>query len=280
MLWLDWLKVIFLGIVEGITEFLPISSTAHLLIAGRWIGFDLDHFKLFAIVIQLGAILAVMVWYRERIGRLVIGFVTGRPADLKLGINLLLAFTPSVVIGLLLIRVINALLEGQFLVYGTTLLLGGLIMLWVERHPVFSKASQDTQDLALSEGFEQITWRQALAVGFAQCLAMIPGTSRSGATIIAGMISGMSRKTATEFSFFLAIPTMLGASTLSLIKHHQELLVSDHVWAVLLGFVMAFISAFIAIKWLLGFVSKHSYRPFAWYRVALGLALFAYCAWI
>ncbi|WP_143244814.1 undecaprenyl-diphosphate phosphatase [Basilea psittacipulmonis] len=274
-----FIKSAILGIVEGVTEFLPISSTAHLLIVGKWLSFDLDSFQLYAIVIQLGAILAVIVLYRQRITELIVGFFTGRPSDRKLALNLILAFLPAACIGLLLNRYISQLLEGNFFVYASTLFLGGLVMLWVERHPVMSKAAQKDNEVA-GKDLDKITWKQALVVGFAQCLAMIPGTSRSGSTIVAGMMAGIPRKVATEFSFFLAIPTMIGASTLSLIKQGAQLEVADHLYAVIIGFVLAFVSALFVIRVLMRFLSQHSYRPFAWYRIALGLFVAVWAYWI
>lgn len=268
------LKAAFLGLVEGLTEFLPISSTAHLLIIGDWINFDAGQDKVYEIVIQLGSILAVMWIYRARLAQLVTGFFTGDRTEMLFVRNLLLAFLPAAIIGLLLIKAIRSLLDGQFMIYAITLVLGGLIMLWVERRPDMAKhASLAEAELEHKTiRLEDITWKQALVVGFAQCLAMIPGTSRSGATIIAGMFAGLHRKTATEFSFFLAMPTMMAATVLSLYKYGGQLSESN-IWGVAIGFVVAFISALFLVRALLKFISQYSYRPFAWYRIVFGLVV-------
>lgn len=269
------IKAAILGIVEGITEFLPISSTAHLLIWGDWIGFDAGNDKVYEIVIQLGSILAVMWLYRQRITQVCVGTLKRQRADVLFVRNLLLAFLPAAVIGLLLIKYIKQLLDGQFIVYAITLVLGGLIMLWVESRPGMAKHSTEVDDSKTTR-IEDITVAQALTVGFAQCLAMIPGTSRSGATIIAGMFAGIERKTATEFSFFLAMPTMIAATVLSLYKY-GGLLSQSNLLAVVIGFVFAFLSALIVVQALLKFVAHYSYRPFAWYRILFGLIV---AAWV
>ncbi|NOL51789.1 undecaprenyl-diphosphate phosphatase [Pelistega suis] len=272
------LKAAFLGIIEGITEFLPISSTAHLLILGDWIGFDAGQDKVYEIVIQLGSILAVMWIYRQRLAQLCVGTLKRERADLLFVRNLLLAFLPAAIIGLILIKYIKQLLDGQFIVYAITLVLGGLIMLWVESRPGMSKHStaNDIENSGQTTKIEDISIGQALTVGFAQCLAMIPGTSRSGATIIAGMFAGIHRKTATEFSFFLAMPTMIAATVLSLYKYGGQLTQSN-LLAVAIGFVMAFLSSLVVVRALLAFVSRYSYRPFAWYRIIFGLIV---AAWV
>ncbi|WKU20485.1 undecaprenyl-diphosphate phosphatase [Advenella alkanexedens] len=266
------LKAAFLGVVEGLTEFLPISSTAHLLILGDWINFDSGDFKVYEIVIQLGSILAVMWIFRYRLWQVIRGTFTGDRTELLFTRNLILAFLPAAVIGLILIKQIAQLLDGKFIIYAFTLVLGGILMLWVERRPDMAKhapANSESQS-AKVQRLEDITWKQALVVGFAQCLAMIPGTSRSGATIIAGMMAGIHRKTATEFSFFLAMPTMLGATVLSMYKYGGELSDSNML-AVVIGFIAAFISALLLVRALLKFISVYSYRPFGWYRIVLGL---------
>ncbi|ETD72227.1 UDP pyrophosphate phosphatase [Pelistega indica] len=266
------LKAAFLGIVEGVTEFLPISSTAHLLIVGDWIGFDAGQDKVYEIVIQLGSILAVMWIYRQKISDVCVGTIKRNRSDLFFVRNLLLAFLPAAIIGLLLIKYIKQLLDGQFMVYAITLVVGGLIMLWVESRPEMAKHTHLTDDdlSHKTQRIEDISVKQALVVGFAQCLAMIPGTSRSGSTIIAGMLAGIHRKTATEFSFFLAMPTMIAATVLSLYKYGSYLSESN-LLAVVIGFVMAFLSALLVVKALLSFVAKYSYKPFGWYRIIFGL---------
>ncbi|MBK1779664.1 undecaprenyl-diphosphate phosphatase [Advenella sp. WQ 585] len=266
------LKAAFLGVVEGLTEFLPISSTAHLLIIGDWINFDSGNFKVYEIVIQLGSILAVMWIFRFRLWQVIRGTFTGDRTELLFTRNLILAFLPAAVIGLILIKQISQLLDGKFMIYAFTLVLGGILMLWVERRPDMAKHASPTEQAQSTkvQRLEDITWKQALIVGFAQCLAMIPGTSRSGATIIAGMMSGIHRKTATEFSFFLAMPTMLGATVLSMYKYGGELS-NSNMLAVVIGFITAFISALLLVRALLKFISVYSYRPFGWYRIVLGL---------
>lgn len=265
------LKAALLGIVEGVTEFLPISSTAHLLILGDWINFDAGQDKVYEIVIQLGSILAIIWLYREKLCSIASGCVCARKPDLLFTRNILLSFLPAAVIGVIFIKQIKRLLNDQFIVYSITLILGGLIMMWVESRPQYSKRikSEDNLNSLQTQSIEEISIAQALIVGFAQCLAMIPGTSRSGASIIAGMLAGIERKVATEFSFFLAIPTMLGATALSIYKY-GHLLSQSNIVAVIIGFVTAFFSALFVVRGLLRFVSKHSYIPFAWYRLVLG----------
>jgi undecaprenyl-diphosphatase len=239
----------FLGLVEGVTEFLPISSTAHLLLVGDWIGFQSGSSKVFEIVIQLGSILAVMWVFRERLWQLVQGTFTGVRSEVRFTRNLIVAFLPAAVIGAVAINYIKALFvhPGAFVV---TLAVGGVIMLWVERKPHFAKDA-DTDTVASghvsARTLEEITWKQALIVGFAQCLAMVPGTSRSGATIISGMLAGIQRKTATEFSFFLAMPTMLAATVYDLYKNGGTLTGEVSI-AIVIGFVVSFFSALVVVR--------------------------------
>lgn len=264
------LKAAILGIVEGLTEFLPISSTAHLIIWGDWLNFDSGDVKVFEIVIQFGSIMAVVWIYRYYIVDVIKGLLRWEMKQVLFVRNLLLAFLPAAVIGLLIIDQVAKLLDGKFMIYVFTLILGGFIMLWVESRPQMKKANQMVDENAPpGEGLDSITWKQALVVGFAQCLAMVPGTSRSGATIISGMIAGIPRRAATEFSFFLAMPTMLAATVLSLYKYGDQLS-SDNFLAIVVGFVFAFISALFLVKAILRFVSKHSYKPFAYYRIVFG----------
>lgn len=263
-------KAFFLGIVEGITEFLPISSTGHLILFGDWINFESNEAKVFEVVIQLGSILAVVWIFRARLFQLIKGTLQRDPVEVSFTRNLLIAFLPSAIVGLLFIKAIKALFFHPGVVV-VTLVLGGLIMLWVERRrpttgPGASSHATQVQTL------EKITWKQALVVGCAQCLAMVPGTSRSGATIIAGMLSGIQRKTATEFSFFLAMPTMLAAAVYDMYKHANVLTQQD-LLAIAVGFVSAFICALLVVRAILVFVSKHTYRAFAWYRIALGVVV-------
>jgi len=257
------IKAFFLGIIEGLTEFLPISSTGHLILIGRWIDFDSGTGKVFEVVIQLGAILAVVWIYRARIAALVAGVLARDPAALRFAGQVCLAFFPAAVIGALAIGFIKAVLFRPEVV-AATLVIGGLIILWVERRPAPTAASGPQVD--------RMTWGQALAVGLAQCVAMIPGTSRSGATIVGGMLAGLNRQTATEFSFFLAMPTMLGAAVYDGWRH-RDMLGSHDMLAIGVGFIAAFLSAMLVVKALVRFVASHSLNVFAWYRIALGTAL-------
>ena len=264
------LKAAFIGIVEGLSEFLPISSTAHLIIWGDWINFNSGDVKVFEIVIQFGSIMAVIWIYRHYIIEVIGGLLRWEMKQVLFVRNLLLAFLPAAVIGLLIIDQVAKLLDGKFIVYVISLILGGFIMLWVESRPQMSKANQIVDENALpGEGLDSITWKQALVVGFAQCLAMVPGTSRSGATIISGMIAGIPRRAATEFSFFLAMPTMLAATVLSLYKYGDQLS-NENLSAIVVGFIFAFLSALVLVRAILRFVSKHSYKPFAIYRIIFG----------
>lgn len=261
-------KAFFLGIVEGITEFLPISSTGHLILFGDWINFESNEAKVFEVVIQLGSILAVVWIFRHRLFQMIRGTLRLEPVEVAFTRNLLIAFLPSAIIGLLFIKAIKALFFHPGVVV-VTLVLGGLIMLWVERR---RPANISDTPINQVQALEKITWKQALVVGCAQCLAMVPGTSRSGATIIAGMLSGIQRKTATEFSFFLAIPTMFAAAIYDLYKH-ADLLTQQDMFAIVVGFISAFFCALVVVRAVLVFVSRHTYRAFAWYRIGLGLVV-------
>lgn len=277
------IKALILGIIEGFTEFIPVSSTAHLLLLAEWIQFPSDENKVFEVVIQFGSILAVIWLFRARIVQLLTGVIQGDKTEQLFLRNLILAFLPAAVIGALAIQYIKMLFHSP-LVFVFTLVGGGLIMLWVERKPAYAKHAQnqsiDTATSAKATAFsmEEITWKQALVVGFAQCLAMVPGTSRSGATIIGGMLAGIQRKTATEFSFFLAMPTMLAATVYDLYKNGAALN-PDQTVGIVVGFVAAFFSALFLVKAVLRFVSKHTYRPFAWYRIGLGAVVLLWLYW-
>lgn len=269
------IKAFCLGLVEGFTEFIPVSSTAHLLLIGEWINFDSGDAKVFEVVIQFGAILAVIWIFRQRVWQLVSGVLRRERSELLFARNLAVAFLPAAVVGALLISYIKMLFHHPG-VFVATLVGGGLVMLWVERKPQFAKngevaAAGDTMATrnATAHTLDEITWKQALAVGVAQCLAMVPGTSRSGATIIGGMIAGIHRRAATEFSFFLAMPTMLAASVYDLYRNSGAL-TSGQIDAIVVGFLAAFISALLVVRAVLRFVARYSYRPFAWYRIGLG----------
>ncbi len=256
------IQALILGVVEGLTEFLPISSTGHQIIVADLLDFGGERAMAFNIIIQLGAILAVVWEFRRKILDVVTGLPTQRNAQ-RFTVNLLIAFLPAVVLGVIFADLIHHYLFNPITV-ATALVIGGIVMLWAERreHEVHA------------ESIDDITWKDALKVGFAQCLAMIPGTSRSGSTIIGGLLFGLSRKTATEFSFFLAMPTMVGAAVYSGYKYRDLFQPADlPVFAI--GFVTSFIFAMIAVKGLLKFIASHSYAAFAWYRIAFGLLILA-----
>ncbi|MCK9796646.1 undecaprenyl-diphosphate phosphatase [Pseudomonas sp. MAFF 302030] len=255
-------QALILGVVEGLTEFLPISSTGHQIIVADLLDFGGERAMAFNIIIQLGAILAVVWEFRRKIFDVVVGLPT-QPGARRFTANLLIAFLPAVVLGVIFADLIHAYLFNPITV-ATALVVGGIIMLWAERR----------EHVVHAESVDDITWKDALKVGFAQCLAMIPGTSRSGSTIIGGLLFGLSRKTATEFSFFLAMPTMVGAAVYSGYKY-RHLFQPDDLPVFALGFVTAFIFAMIAVKGLLKFIASHSYAAFAWYRIAFGLLILA-----
>ena len=251
-------KAAIMGIVEGLTEFLPISSTGHLILAGSLLGFTGTKAKVFDIAIQTGAILAVIIVYWQKIRDTVVALPSSRQA-LRFTLNVLIAFLPAVVLGLLFGKAIKAHLFTPQVV-ATTFILGAFVILWAERRP---------QNLARVHSVDDMTPLDALKVGLVQCFAMIPGTSRSGATIIGGMLLGLSRKAATDFSFFLAIPTLIGAGVYSLYKERALLSWADApMFGV--GLLFSFISAWICVRWLLRYISSHSFVPFAWYRLAFG----------
>ncbi|AIS13104.1 UDP pyrophosphate phosphatase [Pseudomonas chlororaphis subsp. aurantiaca] len=255
-------QALILGIVEGLTEFLPISSTGHQIIVADLLNFGGERAMAFNIIIQLGAILAVVWEFRRKILDVVTGLPTQRNAQ-RFTINLLIAFLPAVVLGVIFADLIHEYLFNPITV-ATALVVGGLVMLWAERR----------QHEIHANSVDEISWKDALKVGFAQCLAMIPGTSRSGSTIIGGLLFGLSRKTATEFSFFLAMPTMVGAAVYSGYKY-RNLFQPDDLPVFAIGFITSFIFAMIAVKGLLKFIANHSYAAFAWYRIAFGLVILA-----
>ena len=260
-------KAAIMGVVEGVTEFLPISSTGHLILAGSLLGFDDAKAKVFDIAIQTGAILAVIIVYWQKIRSTLVALPTERQAQ-KFALNVLLGFIPAVVLGLLFGKLIKAHLFTPIVV-ATTFILGGFVILWAERRP---------QSAARIHSVDDMTPLDALKVGLVQCLAMIPGTSRSGATIIGGMLLGLSRKAATDFSFFLAIPTLIGAGVYSLYKERALLSMADlPMFAV--GLFFSFISAWVCVRWLLRYISNNSFVPFAWYRIAFGITVLV-TAWL
>ena len=252
------LKALCLGIVEGLTEFLPISSTGHLILVGDLLDFNDAKGKVFEIVIQSGAILAVCWEYRVKLWSVVAGMVRRDGAAWRFASNLLIAFLPAAVLGLMFASAIKAHLF-QPVPVALAFIVGGLLILWAERR----------QHQVRIQEVDDMGWRDALKIGLAQSLALIPGTSRSGATIIGGLFFGLSRRAATEFSFFLAIPTLIAATFYDLYKS-RDLLSADDLSLFAVGFVASFISAFIAVRGLLRFISRHDFSVFAWYRILFG----------
>lgn len=262
------LTAALLGIVEGLTEFLPVSSTGHLILATELFGFDADTWKVFNVVIQLGAILAVVVQYWRTFWAVGAGILRLERLSLRFLRNVLLAFTPSVVIGLAAKDYIDILL-GSPLVVCAALIAGGVAILLIERTVTPGPAS----------GIGQLPARQAIGVGLFQCVAMIPGVSRSGATIMGALLMGIERRTAAEFSFFLAVPTMLGATALELYQNRDALLhgAGPVGWSEIgIGFFVSFVVALAVIKGFVAYISRHGFAPFAWYRIAAGLAAGAF----
>ena len=257
---MEILDALILGVVEGLTEFLPISSTGHLILASDLLGANDERGKVFDIAIQTGAVVAVIWEYRARLFRV----------DPKLWLNLIVAFIPAAVLGLAFGAYIKAHLFSAVPV-ASAFIVGGLIILLVERKKLPSRV----------DSTEAMTRLDALKVGVAQCFALIPGTSRSGATIIGGMLFGLSRRAATEFSFFLAVPTLLAAGAYDLWKNRALFAARDlPMFAV--GLAAAFVSAFVVIRWLIRYVATHDFRPFAWYRIVFGavVLLTAYFGWV
>ena len=260
---------LLLGIVEGLTEFLPVSSTGHLIVAGSLLGQSGDTAKAFEIAIQSGAMLSVVWEYRARFGRAIAG-LRSDPAARRFALNLAIAFLPAALLGYLFAARITSTLFAPVPV-AIAFVAGAFVILWAERRQRLRPTSVRVDDV------DAMTPLDALKVGIAQAFALIPGTSRSGATIIGGMLFGLSRKAATEFSFFLAVPTLLAAGAYSLWKSGDALSAAD-LPAFGVGFVAAFVSAFACIRWLIRYVSRHDFVPFAWYRIAFG-AVVLVTAW-
>jgi undecaprenyl-diphosphatase len=262
-------KAAVMGVVEGLTEFLPISSTGHLILTGSLLNFDDDKAKVFDIAIQTGAIFAVILVYWQKIRDTVAALPTDKQAQ-QFALNVFIAFLPAVVLGLLFGKAIKAHLFTPVVV-ASTFIIGGFIILWAE------KRQQNNPAVARIHAVEEMTMLDALKVGLVQCFAMIPGTSRSGSTIIGGMLMGLSRKAATDFSFYLAIPTLIGAGVYSLYKERALLSLADlPLFGV--GLLFSFISAWLCIRWLLRYIATHSFVVFAWYRIAFGIVVLA-TAW-
>ena len=256
-------KALVMGVVEGLTEFLPISSTGHLVLAGDLLGLSDDKAKVFEIVIQPAALLAIVWEYRMKFWRVLTGLFSDRVAQ-RFVLNLAVAFLPAAVLGLAFHTLIKAYLFHAVPV-ALAFIVGGVIILWVERslHPRVRVDSVDA-----------MTWSDALKVGVAQVFALIPGTSRSGATIIGGMLFGLSRRVATEFSFFLAVPTLVAAGAYDFWKNRALFSAGDAGFFAV-GSVAAFVSAFLCVRWLLRYIASHDFTPFAWYRIAFGAVVLA-----
>lgn len=252
-------KAAIMGVVEGLTEFLPISSTGHLILAGALLGFEGEKAKVFDIAIQTGAIFAVILVYWQKIRSTVVELPTSAHAR-RFALNVFIGFLPAVLLALALGHMIQAHLFTPIVV-ATTFILGGFVILWAEKRP---------NAVVRVHSVDDMTPMDALKVGLAQCLAMVPGTSRSGATIIGGMLLGLSRKAATDFSFFLAMPTLIGAGVYSLIKQRHLLNAAD-IPMFATGLLFSFISAWFCVRWLLRYISSNSFVPFAWYRIVFGI---------
>ena len=257
------LIALLLGLVEGLTEFLPISSTGHLILAGALLGYQNEKSKVFEIIIQTGAMFAIVWEYRARFLSVATGVFKHRESQQFL-INVIVAFMPAAVLGLLFGSVIKKYLFSALPV-AFAFIIGGVVILWVER-------SAHVRERERVRTVEAMTWRDALKVGLAQALALIPGTSRSGATIIGGRLLGLSRQVATEFSFFLAVPTLMAAGAYTLYKNRALLSASDMEFFSI-GFIAAFISAFLCVRWLLHYITRHDFSVFAWYRIVFGLVV-------
>ena len=258
------LIAIILGIVEGVTEFIPVSSTGHLILATELLGFNADKWAAFNVIIQLGAILAIIVLYWRTFWAVLEGLLKGQAISWRFVRNILVAFLPSAILGFLLINKIEALL-GNGVVVAVALILGGIAILVIEK-------LVKPGDIV---GVAEMPLKQVVGVGLIQCLAMVPGVSRSGATILGGLSLGVERRTAAEFSFFLAIPTMLGATTLELVKHRDTLMAGASgvgFGTVAVGFAVSFVVAIVVVKAFVAYISRHGFAPFAWYRIIAGAA--------
>ena len=266
------LKAAVMGVVEGLTEFLPVSSTGHLILTSTLLGLEGETIKVFEVVIQTGAILAIVSLYTERLMQTVVGLPREARAQ-RFTANVLLGFLPPAVAGVLFFDIIKGVLFSPIVV-ALGFIVGGVVMLWVE-------ARQARQPAPRIDDVDAVGWRDALTVGLIQCLALVPGVSRSGATIIGAMYLGFSRRAATEFSFFLAIPMLFGAAAYDLYKHRDLLSTADLPFFAV-GMVVSWLSAWVCVRWLLRYVTQHTFVPFAWYRIAFGglILLTAYTGWV
>ena len=264
------LIAIILGIVEGVTEFLPVSSTGHLVLANALLGYNDERWNAFNVIIQLGAILAIIVLYWRTFWAVLEGLIRGNPVSLRFVRNILIGFVPSAILGFLLINRIEALLLKPAVV-AWAFILGGMAILVIE------KMVKNTPVVGVAD----MPLKTVIGVGLIQCLSMIPGVSRSGATIMGGLSLGVERRTAAEFSFFLAIPTMLGATTLELLKHRDEIVAGASgvgFGTVAVGFVVSFVVALVVVRAFVHYISRHGFAPFAWYRIVAGVAALAWLA--
>ena len=264
------LIAIILGIVEGVTEFLPVSSTGHLVLAGALLGYNDKQWNAFNVIIQLGAIFAIVVLYWRTFWAVLEGVIKGNAVSWRFVRNILIGFVPSAILGVLLINRIEALLLRPAIV-AWAFILGGVAILVIER------LVKQTPIIGVAE----MPLKSVIGVGLVQCLSMIPGVSRSGATIMGGLSLGVERRTAAEFSFFLAIPTMLGATTLELLKHRDEIVAGASgvgFGTVAVGFVVSFVVALVVVRAFVHYISRHGFAPFAWYRIAAGVAALAWLA--
>jgi undecaprenyl-diphosphatase len=256
------LLAIILGIVEGVTEFLPVSSTGHLILATQLLGFDAGKWEAFNVIIQLGAILAIVVLYWRTFWAVLEGLLKRNPVSWRFVRNILIGFLPSAILGALLLKHIEALLKNATVV-AVALIVGGIAIIVIEKLAKRQEVS----------GVAEMSAKTALGIGIAQCLAMIPGISRSGATIMGALSLGVERRTAAEFSFFLAIPTMIGATTLEFAKHHHEIMAGAHgvgFATIAVGLVVSFLVALVVVRAFVHYISRNGFAPFAWYRIVVG----------
>jgi undecaprenyl-diphosphatase len=267
------LLVVILGVVEGLTEYLPVSSTGHLILATELLGFQADKWALFNVAIQPGAILAIVVLYWRTFRDVMVGLFQRDRTALRFIRNLLIAFAPAVVLGVALGPIIDALLENAVVV-GWALVIGGIAIIVIERLVKVAPAPEVERPEAM---VASVTLRQSVMIGLVQCLAIIPGVSRSGATIMGAVALGVDRKTAADFSFFLAVPTLAGATVLQLAKHHDQIQ-SGMIGNILIGAMVSFVVAIVVVKLFVAFVQRHGFTPFGWYRIVAGAAALAWLA--